>query len=149
MATKTQSMRDFSGGVVNQELQNRDDGRGVIIDANNVVSSTNGELRKRSGTRMLSMLPRKAKMVPFRLPDGQDIILMFIAKGDGADSVVGSVFGFDYNGNAVSPFNNVVSSDVPDMPAPSSWSSNTNGDWAVSSNMTSNSVYKIFNDPVV
>lgn len=74
--SKLQSMRDFSGGVVNQELQNRDDGRGVIIDANNVVSSWNGEMSRRTGTRWVRTLSGPARIIPFRAPDGNDIILL-------------------------------------------------------------------------
>lgn len=133
--SKLQSMRDFSGGVVNQELQNRDDGRGVFISANNVVSSPNGELRKRTGIRFLGELPYRAKLVPFRMPDGDDLILVFSQRGDGADAVVGKVIGYTFANNILSRYTNVVTGDVPSMPAPSSWSSNTNGDWVIGTDM--------------
>lgn len=142
--SKLQSMRDFSGGVVNQELQNRDDGRGVIIDANNVVSSPNGELRKRSGTRILAILPYRAKLIPFRLPDGDDVIFAFMQRGEGADATVGTVVGYTYSNNSLSRYYNVVSADVPSMPDPASWNSNTNGDWVLNTNMTTNTLYKVF-----
>lgn len=74
--SKTQLMRDFSGGVVNQELQNRDDGRGVFIDALNVLSSWNGGLRKRAGTYWLKTLNGPTRMIPFRKPDGNDMLLL-------------------------------------------------------------------------
>ena len=133
--SKTQSMRDFSGGVVNQELQNRDDGRGVFISANNVLSSSNGELRKRTGIRFLGELPYRAKLIPFRMPDGDDLILVFTQKGDGADAVVGKVVGYTFANNILSRYTNVVMGNVPSMPAPSSWSSNTNGNWAIGTDM--------------
>ena len=50
------SIRDFSGGVLNQELQNLDKGAGVLFDCKNVLSSWNGELRKRTGTAWLATL---------------------------------------------------------------------------------------------
>lgn len=142
--SKLQSMRDFSGGVVNQELQNRDDGRGVMIDANNVVSSPNGELRKRSGTRILATLPYRAKLVPFRLPSGDDVILAFMQKGEGSDATVGTVIGFNYANNSLSRYYNIVSGDVPAMPEPASWDSNTNGYWQLTTNMPTNTLYKVF-----
>lgn len=74
--SKTQSMRDFSGGVVNQELQNRDDGRGVFLDARNVLSSWNGGLRRRTGTYWLKTLSGPNRMIPFRKPDGNDMLLL-------------------------------------------------------------------------
>lgn len=129
--SKLQSMRDFSGGVVNQELQNRDDGRGVIIDANNVVSSPNGELRKRTGTKYLAELPYKTKLVPFRIENGGDVVLAFMQRGDGADLSVGKVIGYNYSDSSLSRFYNINIGDVPEMPTPESWTSTTNGDWVV------------------
>ena len=106
--SKLQSMRDFSGGVVNQELQNRDDGRGVMVLCDNVLSSPNGELRKRTGTRYLANLPYKAKLIPFRMPDGNDIVLVFNQRGDGADSSVGKVVGYAYSDSGLSRYYNIV-----------------------------------------
>lgn len=146
--SKLQSMRDFSGGVVNQELQNRDDGRGVIIDANNVLSSPNGELRKRTGTKYLANLPYKAKLIPFRMPDGNDTILVFTQRGVGADSSVGKVVGYTYSDGGLSRYYNIVSDDAPAMPEPSSWSGDTNGNWTISTNASiapHAELYKIFN----
>ena len=130
---KMQSMRDFSGGVMNQELQNRDDGRGIIISANNVVSSTNGELRKRTGVECLAELPYKAKLIPFRLPNGNDVILAFMQRGDGANADVGKVIGYNYTDAETTRFYNILTGAVPAMPSGDSWTGNTNGDWTIGS----------------
>lgn len=129
--SKTQSMRDFSGGVVNQELLNRDDGRGVFLDALNVLSSPNGELRRRSGTHYLADLPYKAKLVPFRLPDGNDAILVFTQRGVGSDSQVGTVFGYNYTDAGLTRLYSITPGATPEMPAPASWVTTTNGDWKI------------------
>lgn len=146
--SKLQSMRDFSGGVVNQELQNRDDGRGIFISAKNVLSSLNGELRKRTGTRFITTLPYKTKLIPFRQQDGNDTILAFMQKGEGTDSETGKVIGFKYTQTGVKRFYNLTPITVPSMPDPNSWSSNTNGDWSVGSNIVitaaNSRLYNIF-----
>lgn len=71
------SIRDFSGGVVNQELLGKDGGAGIMIDANNVLSSWNGELRKRTGSRIVAQLEKKSRIIPYRLPNNDDALLLF------------------------------------------------------------------------
>lgn len=74
------SIRDFSGGVVNQGLLGKDGGAGIIIDANNVLSSWNGELRKRTGSRIVTQLDQKSRIIPYRLPNNDDALLVFTDK---------------------------------------------------------------------
>lgn len=120
--SKLQAMRDFSGGVVNQELQNRDDGRGVLFAAKNVISSWNGELSRRTGTTWVKSLSGPVRIIPFRKPDGNDIILLL--RNGGID---GYVFGDDEH---VEPFY-VPGGVAPTFPT-SGWAGNTtNGDYTI------------------
>lgn len=138
------SIRDFSGGVLNQELQNRDNGNGVLFDCKNVLSSWNGELRKRTGTRWLKELEGKSKIIPYRLPDGNDMIMVL------RDQVI-NCYTFDDNGNLI-PYTTTSSQSVIAFPNAASWTStanNTNGDWTVDSNcQTPSESYKIFGQEV-
>ena len=123
------SIRDFSGGVLNQELQNRDNGNGVLFDCKNVLSSWNGELRKRTGTRLLKELGGNAKIIPYRLPNGNDMIMIL------KDSVI-NCYTFDDEGNLV-PYVTTTGGGAISFPSGDSWhtgASNTNGDWTVNSN---------------
>lgn len=88
------SIRDFSGGVVNQELLGKDGGAGIMIDANNVLSSWNGELRKRTGSRIIAQLEKKSRIIPYRLPNNDDALLLF------ADS---NVKGYEITDAGLSP----------------------------------------------
>lgn len=138
------SIRDFSGGVLNQELQNRDNGNGVLFDCKNVLSSWNGELRKRTGTRWLKELDGKCKIIPYRLPDGNDMIMILRNK-------VINCYTFDDNGELV-PYTTTSSQSAIAFPNAASWTStanNTNGDWTVYSNCkTPSESYKIFGQEV-
>lgn len=121
------SIRDFSGGVLNQELQNLDKGAGVLFDCKNVLSSWNGELRKRTGTKFLKSLEGNSKLIPYRLPDGNDMLMVL------RDKVI-NCYTFDKEGNLV-PY--MVKTGEVSIPFPTTgWSSNTNGDWTVNSNST-------------
>lgn len=119
------SIRDFSGGVLNQELQNLDKGAGVLFDCKNVLSSWNGELRKRTGTRWLKSLEGDSKIIPYRLPDGNDMIMVL------RDKVI-NCYKFDDDGNLV-PYQTYTGGTPIAFPM-SGWSSNTQGDWTVNSN---------------
>ena len=118
------SIRDFSGGVVNQELQNRDNGAGVLFDCKNVISSWNGELRKRTGTKFLKDYLTKSIIIPYRLPSGDDIILLLSRSFltgymlDPEDNL--QRYTYYIPGAAIS--------------FPTEWSSNTSGDWSVNAN---------------
>lgn len=123
MTSKMQAMRDFSGGIVNQEMQNRDDGRGVLFAAKNVLSSWNGEVGRRTGTRWVRTLSGPARIIPFRKPDGNDIILLL-----GNGTIEGYVFSDDTH---IEPLF------VPGGPAPTfpttGWAGETtNGDYTIS-----------------
>lgn len=121
------SIRDFSGGVVNQELQNRDQGNGVLFDCKNVLSSWNGELRKRAGTRLLKELEGNSKIIPYRLPDGNDMIMVL------RDKVI-NCYKFDDNDNLV-PYQTYTGGTDLNFPT-TGWASNTQGDWTVDGNGT-------------
>lgn len=116
------SIRDFSGGVVNQNLQNRDNGSGVVFDCKNVLSSWNGELRKRTGTRWLKNLDEYSRIIPYRLPSGDDVILLFANNKIEAYENAG-----DY---AIKPFY-VYSGSAPTFPT-SGWDTKTtNGKYTI------------------
>lgn len=131
------SIRDFSGGVLNQELQNRDNGNGVLFDSKNVVSSWNGELRKRTGTRWLRGLEGNSKMIPFRLPNGDDMLMLL------RDKVI-NCYTFDDNDDLV-PYQTYTGGTAIAFPT-TGWNSNTNGNWTIGANGTT-SAYKVFNVP--
>lgn len=116
------SIRDFSSGVLNQELQNRDQGAGVLFDCKNVLSSWNGELRKRTGTAWLATLPEYQRIIPYRMPNGDDIILLLAEN---------RIVGYEFAGeNAVKPFY-VFSGTKPTFPT-SGWDGVvTNGDYTI------------------
>lgn len=119
------SIRDFSGGVVNQVLQNKDTGAGVLFDCKNVLSSWNGELRKRTGTSWLRNLDAYKRMIPYRMPDGNDILLLF---GDGA------IEGYEKSGKeGLKPFY-VYTGNAPQFPT-SGWAGvTTNGNYTINLN---------------
>lgn len=123
MTSKVLGMRDFSSGVVNQELQNRDNGNGVFFDAKNVISSWNGEVGRRTGTRWVRTLTGPSRIIPFRKPDGNDIILLL-----GNGTIEGYVFSDETH---IEPFF------APGGPAPTfpttGWAGQTtNGDYTIS-----------------
>lgn len=117
------SIRDFSGGVLNQELQNLDNGSGVLFDCKNVLSSWNGELRKRTGTRLLKELLGNSKIIPYRLPNGDDMIMVL------RDKVI-NCYKFNDDGDLVPYTTTTGGSDIP-FPT-IGWSNSENGDWIVS-----------------
>lgn len=121
------SIRDFSGGVLNQELQNLDTGNGILFDCKNVLSSWNGELRKRTGTRWLQNLTGNSKIIPYRLPNGDDMIMLL------RDKVI-KCYKFDDNDN-LTPYQIYTGGSSMNFPT-TGWSSNTNGNWTVSANGT-------------
>lgn len=138
--SKLLSMRDFSGGVVNQEMQNRDDGRGVLFDAKNVISSWNGELSRRTGTRWVRTLSGPARIIPFRKPDGNDIIFLLTAGG-----IEGYVFADDQH---IEPLY-IPTGAAPTFPT-TGWAGNTtNGDYtiALSSDSAQNTWGQGFDTP--
>lgn len=116
------SIRDFSGGVVNQALQNRDAGNGVLFDCKNVLSSWNSELRKRTGTQWLLSLSDYERIIPYRLPNGDDIILLI-----GNNKITGYEFAGE---ESVKPFY-IYSGSTPSFPT-SGWTGvTTNGNYTI------------------
>lgn len=135
------SIRDFSGGVLNQELQNLDKGAGVLFDCKNVLSSWNGELRKRTGTAWLATLPEYQRIIPFRLPNGNDVMLLLSEN---------KITGYEFAGeNTLKPFY-IFSGAAPTFPT-TGWTGHiTNGDYTIwiSSSSASNTWGKGFDTPV-
>ena len=130
------SIRDFSGGVVNQELLGKDGGAGIMIDANNVLSSWNGELRKRTGSRIIAQLEKKSRIIPYRLPNNDDALLVF------SD---GNVKGYSVEKDGFIPLQIEESAGKVDFPTKEQWTSNSVNGWAVSTNIESpNSAYQMF-----
>lgn len=130
------SIKDFSGGVINQELATKDNGGGFVIDCKNVVSSCNGELRRRTGTRWLATLNEDSRMIPFRRPDGNDCLLVF-----SNNKVNGYSYVDDYNIEQIREY----SGESPIFPAASNWTSNSISDgtitWTISTSSTYNTKY--------
>ena len=116
------SIRDFSGGVLNQELQNRDNGNGILFDCKNVLSSWNGELRKRTGTSWLATLPSYQRIIPYRMPDGDDIILLL------SDN---KIYGYKFvDEHSIEPFY-VFGGAGPEFPTEDWGENTTNGDYTI------------------
>ena len=122
------SIRDFSGGVLNQELQNLDKGAGVLFDCKNVLSSWNGELRKRTGTAWLATLPEYQRIVPYRLPSGDDIVLLLSSN---------KIYGYQFvDEKVLTPFY-IYSGAAPTFPT-SGWTGvKTNGNYTIDMYSTS------------
>lgn len=117
------SIRDFSGGVLNQELLGKDNGAGIIIDARNVLSSWNGEIRKRTGTRIISQLEKKSRIIPYRLPNNDDALLVFTD---------GNVKGYELSDAGITTL--MAKPDLVELPKEGwvvgqDYTSATNGDW--------------------
>lgn len=122
------SIRDFSGGVLNQTLQNLDQGAGVLFDCKNVLSSWNGELRKRTGTAWLMALEDYKRIVPFRMPNGDDIVLLLANN---------SIYGYEFTGEKVLKPYYTYTGASPSFPT-SGWTGvKTNGDYTIDMTNTS------------
>ncbi len=119
-----QSMEGVSGGIVSTGFAH-----GL-----NVVSGPKGELRKRLGTKHLINLPGKRVLVPFRLPNNNDIIFTF-----GEDSVECYQFASDGSFN---PYM-TTSGDAPQFPT-TGWESNTNGNWTIDTSSSLDNKYQTF-----
>lgn len=124
MATEKLVQNSFVNGQYDREVQSKERsdfiGQG-LAKALNVVSGEKGELRKRLGTRFLRSLDGATVLVPFRLPDGDDIILC---------CTDGNVKGYRFVDNELVEFT-VQTGVAPTFPT-TGWSSNTNGDYTVS-----------------
>lgn len=127
------SMRVFSGGVLNPELQNTDAGSGVLYDCKNVLSSWNGELRKRTGTKFLHDLSGPTVLIPFSVQNN-DVLFEFSDK-----KVKAYTFAAD---EKIEPFY-VGAGERPQFPTV--WSGNTNGEWTVGGNFSTSAFYTAVN----
>lgn len=123
MATEKLVQNSFVNGQYDREVQSKERsdfiGQG-LAKALNVVSSEKGELRKRLGTRFLLSLDGASVLVPFRKPDGDDIVLV---------CTDGNVKGYEFIGNELQEYL-VPTGAAPSFPT-TGWSSNTNGDYTV------------------
>lgn len=123
MSTEKLVQNSFVNGQYDREVQSKERtdfvGSGVA-KALNVVSGEKGELRKRLGTRYLKTLNGAGVIVPFRLPDGDDVLLV---------CTDGNVTGYQFVGNELQEYM-VHTGVAPTFPT-TGWSSNTNGDYTV------------------
>jgi hypothetical protein len=131
MPTQKLTQNSFSSGQYDRAVQGKEQSELVakgLAKAMNVVSSESEELRKRLGTKYLLELDEQAVVVPFRLPSGDDVMLVC------ADN---KMTGYEFAGD------NVVPLLTPDDNAPSfpdsNWTSNTNGNYTVKLSSTTSS----------
>jgi hypothetical protein len=129
MATEKLVQTSFVNGQYDREVQSKERsdfiGQG-LAKALNVVSGEKGELRKRLGTRFLRGLDGATVLVPFRLPDGDDIILA---------CTDGNVKGYRFVNNQLVDF--VVPTGVAPVFPDSDWTtSNTQGDYTVATEVS-------------
>ena len=127
------SIRTFSGGVLNPELQNTDSGAGVLYDCKNVLSSWNGELRKRTGTKFLHNLSGPTVLIPFSVQNN-DVLFEFSDK-----KIKAYTFAVD---EKIEPF--YVGSGVRPQ-FPTNWTGNTNGEWTVGGSFNTTAFYTAVN----
>lgn len=123
MPTQKLTQNSFTSGQYDRAVQGKEQSELVasgLAKAMNVVSSESGELRKRLGTKFLMELDENAVVVPFRLPSGDDIMLLCGDK---------TMKAYQFAGDGITPYM------TPDENAPvfpdSGWTSNTNGDYTV------------------
>ena len=123
MAGEKLVQNSFVNGQYDREVQSKERtdfvGSGVA-KALNVISSEKGELRKRLGTRYLKTLSGAGVIVPFRLPDGDDVLLV---------CTDGNVTGYQFKGDELQEY--LVHTGVAPTFPTTGWSSNTNGDYTV------------------
>lgn len=131
MPTQKLTQNSFSSGQYDRAVQGKEQSELVakgLAKAMNVVSSESEELRKRLGTKYLLELDEQAVVVPFRLPSGDDVMLVCTDN---------KMTGYEFAGD------NVVPLLTPDDNAPSfpdsNWISNTNGDYTVKLSSTTSS----------
>lgn len=131
MPTQKLTQNSFSSGQYDRAVQGKEQSELVakgLAKAMNVVSSESEELRKRLGTKYLLELDEQAVVVPFRLPSGDDVMLVCTDN---------KMTGYEFAGD------NVVPLLTPDDNAPSfpdsNWISNTNGDYTVELSSTTSS----------
>ena len=125
MPTQKLTQNNFTSGQYDRTVQGKEQSELVasgLAKAMNVVSSESGELRKRLGTKLLMELDENAVVVPFRVPNGNDVLLM---------CTDGNIAAYQFSGN------NLVPVMTPDDNAPvfptSGWDSILNEGFLVKS----------------
>lgn len=123
MPTQKLVQNNFTSGQYDRTAQGKE---GSALVANgfakglNVLSGDGAEVFKRLGTKFLFKTPAQSVMVPFRLPDGNDIVLLCTEK---------KIKPYQYNNGELTEFL------TPDDKAPSfpitGWNSATNGNYTV------------------
>lgn len=129
------SQKSFVNGQYDRTAQNQESvsGGGIVASglsyAKNVLSSDKGELRKRLGTKFLRKLTGAAVIIPFRMPDEDDAILV-------ADTA--NIIGYKYQDGELGDLNSVTPDAAINFPAGNTWGNGTagagsvsNGDWTV------------------
>lgn len=138
MPIRKLSQKSFVNGQYDRAAQNQEafTSASVVSSglsyAKNVLSSDKGELRKRLGTKYLRELSGSTVVLPFRMPDEDDVVLAI-------NSVDNKIKGYRYEGGNLVPLVSVDQQvDIP-FPAGNTWSDGvvntktvTNGDWTVS-----------------
>lgn len=138
MATEKLVQNSFVNGQYDREVQSKERtdfiGQG-LAKALNVVSSEKGELRKRLGTRFLKSLDGASVLVPFRKPNGDDIVLV---------CTDGNIKGYEFKGNSLEEFT-VPTGVAPTFPDTGWLNNDTNGDYTVALSAVTD--YRCFNAP--
>lgn len=138
MPIRKLSQKSFVSGQYDRAAQNQESyTQGGIVAtglsyAKNVLSSDKGELRKRLGTKYLKELSGSTVVMPFRLPDENDVIIT-ISSSDN------KIKGYKYDGGNLIPLVSVSQNADVSFPAGNTWANGTqgqktvtNGDWVVS-----------------
>lgn len=135
MTTRKLVQNSFVNGQYDRSVQNQEsiNGTGIVArglsQCKNVLSSDKGELRKRLGTKYLRQLPSASVIIPFRMPDEDDAVLV-------ADTA--NITGYKYVDNELEDLNSVTADAAIPFPANNTWSDGVagsdhvdNGDWRI------------------
>lgn len=136
MPTQKLAQNNFTSGQYDRAAQGKEGSPLVangLAKSMNVVSSERGELRKRLGTKHIMDLDSERVIVPFRMPDGNDILFLF-----GQHSI--EAYKFTDNGNIIQYIDYIGS--APEFP--SAWTSNTNGNWTIDTSSSLGNDYQAF-----
>ena len=120
------SQKSFVSGQYDRIAQNQEsiNNGGIVASglsySKNNLSSDKGELRKRLGTKFLKQLDSATVIVPFRMVNGDDAILLCNEQ---------QISGYRYNQDIFSELL-VATGDAPTIPT-SGWNTNVNGDYTV------------------
>lgn len=130
------SQKSFVNGQYDRIAQNQEsiNGGGIVASglsyAKNILSSDKGELRKRLGTKFLKKLDRATVLIPFRMNDENDIVL--IANSD-------KIKGFKFVDGELEQLLSVQPDATVPFPDRASWpdgvpstNSVSSGDWTLS-----------------